>query len=114
MQTFCAAFPILPGKTEAGKEFAKALMGPRRKEFEPALKREGTAKESWFLQKTPQGDFVLVYFEAENVQKSFEILAKSQDPFLRWFKDQAKSISGVNLDQPSTEPPPEQILNVGY
>ena len=114
MQAFCTAFPVLPGKTEAGNDFAKALMGPRRKEFDDALKREGITKESWFLQKTPQGDFVLVYFEAANVEKSFEILAKSQDPFLRWFKDQVRSITGVSLDQPSTEPAPEQILSVGY
>jgi hypothetical protein len=112
MKIFGAAFPILPGKTEAGKEFAKAVMGPRRKEFEEILKKEGITKETWFLQKTPHGDFVVVYFEAADVEKSFEILAKSQDPFARWFREQAKAVSGVDLEQRAE--PPEQIVSVGY
>lgn len=114
MKVFCAAFPVLPGKSEAGKEFAKAVMGPRRKEFEGELKKEGITKESWFLQKTPQGEFVVVYFEATDIEKSFEALAKSQDPFVRWFRDQAKAVTGVDLSQSSGEPPPEQIVSIGY
>jgi hypothetical protein len=112
MQTFCGVFPLLPGKTEAGREFAKACMGPRRAEFAEALKAEGTTKESWFLQKTPKGDMVIVHFEAENVQKSFENLAKSKTPFRVWFKQQVKSVTGVDLEQPSTEPPPEEIVHM--
>lgn len=112
MKVFCAAFPVLPGKTEAGKEFAKAVMGPRRKEFEEQLKKGGTTKESWFLQKTPHGDFVVVYFEAADVEKSFEFLSKSQDPFTRWFRDQAKAVTGVDLQERAE--PPEQIVSVGY
>jgi len=112
MKSFGAAFPVLPGKTEAGKEFAKTCMGPRRAEFADALKRGGIAKESWFLQKTPQGDMVIVYFEAENLEKSFEVLAKSKAPFDVWFKQQVKSVTGVDLEQPSDEPPPEEIVHM--
>ena len=46
MRTFCAAIPLLQGKTEAGREFAKACVGPRRAEFAEALKRQGVKKES--------------------------------------------------------------------
>jgi len=80
MKTFCGAFPLLPGKTETGREFAKACMGPRRTEFAEALKRHGVTKESWFLQKTPQGDMMIVYFEAEDVEKAFETIATSKRP----------------------------------
>lgn len=58
-----------------GKEIAKALMGPGGKEFDDALKGERMTKESSFLQKGSQRDFILVYFEAANVEKSFEIFA---------------------------------------
>ena len=112
MKTFCGAFPLLPGKTEAGREFAKACMGPRRAEFAEALKRQGITKESWFLQKTPKGDMVIVHFEAEDVEKAFETEAKSKDPFMVWFKQQVKSVTGVDLEQPSDEPPPEEIVHV--
>ena len=46
-------------------------MGPRRAEFAEALKRQGVTKESWFLQKTPQGDMVIVHFEADDVEKAY-------------------------------------------
>jgi len=98
MKTFCAAFLVLPGKSEAAKEFAKTLAGPRYREFEGSEERLHVSKEAFFLQKTPQGDFVIVYFEADDV---------------RWFKDQVKEITGVDLDQPGG-PPPEQILAFGY
>lgn len=87
-------------------------MGPRRAEFAEALKRQGVTKESWFLQKTPQGDMVVVYFEAEDLEKTFETEAKSKDPFMVWFKQQVKSITGVDLEQPSDEPPPEEIVHM--
>jgi len=112
MKTFCAAFPLLPGKTEAGKEFAKACMGPRRAEFAEALRTHGVTKESWFLQKTPKGDMVIVHFEAEDVEKTFETMAMEKTPFMVWFKQQVKSVTGVDLEQPSTEPPPEEIVHM--
>jgi len=112
MQTFCAAFPVLPGKTEEGREFAKTCMGPRRAEYAESLKAGGITQESWFLQKTPQGDLVIVYFEAENVEKSFETLAKSKTPFGAWFKQQVKSVTGFDLEQPMTGPPPEEIVHM--
>lgn len=112
MKTFCAAFPILPGRTEAVREMAKAVMGPRRSEYSEALRREGVVHESWFLQKTPQGDVIITYFEADDVQKAFEIQAKSKEPFDVWFKQQVKSVTGFDLEQPSSEPPPEEICHI--
>lgn len=112
MTAFCGAFPILPGKTEAGREFAKTCVGPKRAEFAEALKRRGTTKESWFLQKTPQGDLIIVYFEANDVEKTFEVLAKSKAPFDVWFKQQVKSVTGLDMEQPPSEARPEEIVHM--
>jgi hypothetical protein len=100
MRTFCGAFPLLPGKTEAGREFAEAL------------KRQGVTRESWFLQETPQGDMVVVYFEAQDVEKAFEVQARSKARFEVWFKQQVKSVTGFDLEQPRSESPPEEILQI--
>jgi hypothetical protein len=112
MKTFCGAFPILTGKTEAGREFAKTVMGPKRNEFSQALKKEGISKESWFLQQTPHGDMIIVYFEADDVEKAFEVLANSKDPFFVWFKEQVKSVTGLDLEGPSGGKPPEEIVHM--
>lgn len=112
MQAFCIAIPVLAGNSEAGREFAKTVMGPRFKELDASEKRLKITKEAWFLQKTPQGDLVTVYFETDDVKKSLEEFARSKDPFDRWFKDQVKTITGVDLEQPFEAP--ERILAYRY
>ncbi len=112
METFCGAFPILPGKEQAGKEFGKACMGQRRKECVEYLIRVGITKQSWHTQKMPQGSMVLVYLEASNTAKSFEILAHSKEPFDLWFKEQVLQITGVDLSKPAAGEPPEQIFSM--
>lgn len=55
---------------------------------------------------------VIVHFEAEDLEKTFETEATSKDPFMVWFKQQVKSVTGVDLEQPSDEPPPEEIVHM--
>jgi len=112
MQSFCGAFPVLPGKEQAGRDFAKACMDVRQKECADYLKRVGITKESWHLQKTLMGSFILVYYEAADVAKSFEILAKSKEPFEVWFKEQVLQVTGVDLNKPMEGPPPEQVFSM--
>jgi hypothetical protein len=112
MPSFSGAFPVLPGKEQAAREFGKACMGSRRTECSAYLKRAGITKETWYLQKTPLGSFVLVSFEAPDVIKTFEILAKSKEPFDVWFKEQALQVSGVDLSKPMDGPMPEEIFNM--
>ena len=112
MPSFSGAFPVLPGKEQAAREFGQACMGPRRAECSAYLKRVGITKETWHLQKTPMGSFVLVSFEAPDIMKSFEILAKSTEPFDVWFKQQALQVSGVDLSKSMDGPMPEEIFNM--
>lgn len=56
---------------------------------------------------------MIVYFEAADVKKTFEEFAHSNEPFDRWFKDQVKAITDVDLNQPG-ESAPEQLLAYGY
>jgi len=112
MQPFCGAFPVLPGKSEAAKEFAKTVASARRREYDESLKNQGITREAWFLQTSPKGDLIVVYFEAADVKKALDLLAKSQTPFDRWFKEQARAVTGVDLEQ--VTPPPEMIYSHDY
>jgi len=105
-------FPVLPGNEGAAKQFAEACMGPRRKECVEYLNRVGIIKESWHLQKTPTGSFVVVHFESEDPAKAFKALAESRHPFDLWFKQQALQVSGVDLGKPMEGTPPEEIFNL--
>ena len=112
MKLFSACFPVLPGKEGAAKQFAETCMGPRRNECVDYLRRVGISRESWHLQKTPMGSFVVVHFESEDPAKAFKMLAESSHPFDVWFKQQAFQISGVDLGKPMEGAPPEEIFNL--
>ena len=58
------------------------------------------------------GSFVLVYIEAADPAKSFQILAESKHPFDVWFKDQVMQVSGQDLNKPMQGTPSEQIFNM--
>lgn len=101
-------FPLLPGKREAVAEFAAALIGPRRAEFEAA--QTTVLKESWFLQPSPAGDLLVVHFEAADTAQVMTNLASSDDPFDVWFRDQVKRLSGIDLTE-SLGPLPERVFS---
>ncbi len=113
MAIFAAAFPVLPGKVAAVKQFSKELQ-MKKKEFERSEKRLGVKKESWFLQTSPQGNWIVVHFEAKDVDRALMDFAKSTDPFDVWYKDQVKQVTGMDMAAPPSGPMPELLVSYGY
>jgi hypothetical protein len=110
MAVFNAAFPVLPGKTEQARAFAEEVMGSRRRDFDESQARFGATRETWTLQSSPDGDVVLVYFEAPDIEKGFATLAESNEPFDVWFRQRVQEINGVDLA--AVEGPlPEVVLD---
>jgi len=100
--------PILPGKTDAALAFANALMTERKKDMDVA--QVSVSKESWFLQKTPMGDFIIVYYISPDPDAVHAALAVSEEPFDVWFRAQVLDVTGMDLSTPMTGLP-TQILN---
>jgi hypothetical protein len=111
MTSFASAFPLLPGKAEQWKQFNHEMIGSRRSEFEAFLQRQGVTREVVALQQTPQGDMVVVYFEAPDIAHAFEVLGSSQEPFDVWFREQAKDTTGIDFSQPASGPLPEIYID---
>ena len=111
MAVFNGVFPILPGKEQGGRDFAAACMGERRKGFEAQAARTGLTRETWALQETPMGSFMLVWFEAPDIEKSFTELATSDDEFTIWFRGQVKDVTGVDLGAPPESPLPDVLVD---
>jgi hypothetical protein len=111
MAVFNGAFPILPGKVEAARAFAKDTMSAQRSGYEESQKRGGITRETWSIQETPDGNaFVLVWFESPDPEKSFAELAQESSDFAVWFRQQVKEVSGVDLTEPQ-EGGPELVLD---
>ena len=109
MAVFNGAFPVLPGKTGAARAFASDVAGSRKAEFNDMQKRSGTARETWSLQESPAGAFMLVWFEG-NVEQAFGDLATATDDFTVWFRAQIKGVTGVDMSEPA-EGGPELLLD---
>lgn len=109
MAVFNGAFPINEGKTEDARAFAKAVSGARNAEFKAMQSRAGTTRETWSLQETPAGAFMLVWFEGD-VEKAFTDLATENDDFTVWFRGQIKNLTGLDMSEP-VEGGPELLVD---
>lgn len=110
MGVFNSAFPVLPGKEDAARTFAKELAGPRAEQFAELQASSNTTRETWSLQQTPAGTFVLVWAEGD-VEKAFEDMATSQSDIAIWMRQQILDVTGVDMAAESEDPPPEIIFD---
>src|SRR3954447_7073548 len=103
MGVFNGLFPILEGKEEAGRSFAAETVGARRSGFEALQARSNVTRETWAMQETPMGSFMLVWFEGD-VEKAFTDLATNESEFAVWLRAQVNDITGVDLGKPPDGP----------
>ena len=108
MAVFNGVFPILPGKERGGRDFAATCMGEQRKGFDPQAAKTGITRETWALQETPMGSFMLVWFEAPDIEKTLTELATSGDEFTIWFRGQVERCDRRRPGRPSRKPPPRR------
>lgn len=109
MPAFAIALPLLEGKETVLKQFSDELRGPRKRPFDESEHRLGFPKESWFLQRSQGGNFVIVTFESPDPARALTEFGRSRDPFDVWFKAEVKEITGVDLNGP-LPPPPEEVI----
>ena len=110
MESIIMALPILPGKTEAVKAMFRTVKEQKWADYERVQKKQGIEKERDFLQITPNGNFLLIYIESKDIQKTFDTFTTSKDPFDLWYMDEMKENTGVDFSQPSSEPLPEMLI----
>ena len=111
MASLAFVAPTLPGGTENLKRLAKEIQGDKKAEVEDFHRRMKITTEEWFIQPTPKGDMVIVYLEGEDLAQTFQILAASQEPSDIWLKEQAKSVHGIDFNQPPSAPLPELVYD---
>ena len=109
MPEIAAVYPILPGKTEAWKEFTQEMSGSRKNEHAASRQRLGIRRETAFLQQTPMGDMAIIVTDTDkDVGELFQSLAMSSETFDVWFREKVKELHGLDVTQPPPGPPPEK------
>jgi hypothetical protein len=100
------ALPVLPGKEELDQQTMDEMAGPRRDEYEAALKDAGITRQAIWHQQTPNGTLALVFIEADDVDRA-QRFASSDAAISRWFVEQMQEVHGVDVSQPF--PPVTQV-----
>jgi hypothetical protein len=110
MAVFNGMFPIQAGKEDAARKFAADTIGARRAEFEERQAAASITRETWAMQETPMGSFMLVWFEGD-IEKALGDLAADTSDYATWFKGQVLDITGVDLGAPPDNPPPDVLID---
>jgi len=94
--------PVLPGRDDAGRAFAREAYGTRRSEMTDSRRALGQNLEVATLNVTPMGSLLCAYLEATDPIEANKRFAASARPFDRWFKQELKGIfpPDVDFDQP--------------
>jgi hypothetical protein len=96
------AVPLLPGKAEAVRGWAREAFGSRRQELTESRLALGQTREELFLNSTPAGDVAVAYLEGKDPIGANREFAASAAPYDRWFKDRLKEFFPpfIDFDQP--------------
>ena len=109
MPALTFAVPLLPGSTETWKQAAAEMIGPRKSEYEESRRRMGISREVVSLQRTPEGDYVVVCLEGDDPGGLVGRYLNSDAPFDQWFADTIlKGTHGLDASEPP--PPPNEVF----
>lgn len=109
MPVLAMALPVPPGKTQALEQhIAEAV---EHEDFEDTLKGFGILHESWHIQETPQGDLLIMVFEADDPLAMLGEFSQSEKDLPVMQKAFLKETLGIDLTQPPPGPPSRAIFS---
>jgi hypothetical protein len=100
MDQICLAIPVLPGKSDAARDFFDELETRRKGDYDASERRIGITKEVWYLATLPSGDHLVAYMESQNFGNALAIFSQSQDEFDLWFKRRLADATGIDFNNP--------------
>ena len=89
MAAFAFTLPILPGQDGVVRNIGEALLGSveLQESYEASRITLGIREEKVWVQETPIGQAMVVYWETEDPQRTLRELADSHDEAVERFRD---------------------------
>ena len=103
------AFPLRSARSDL-ESFAAQLRGERAAEAVHFFRQYGVRSESWHLQDTPNGPWVIAITELENPAEAAPRLADAIAGFDVWFKAQVLAVTGIDLNTTPLGPPTTEVF----
>ena len=101
--------PLIPGRTDAGREIAHEAFVTRRAELTESRRALGQNVEVVVVNSTPMGDVTCVYIEGDDPVEGNRGFAASTRPYDVWFRQQLTTIYPPDVDFSQPLPPIVQI-----
>lgn len=98
MSLLVRAFPLQAPREDLDA-FIAALEGERQAERADFYQAHGVSHESWYVQETPTGPWVIGLTQVADVRQAAPQFQSTQTGFTRWFKDRIRNLSGVDPDR---------------
>ena len=107
------AYPMLPRYEAEIRRLAHDLTVPRARDKDDFYLRMGVARETWHLQETSLGHWVIVVTDmaGKQVDTVAREYASSAKDFDRWFKEQVMLITGIDPTITPLGPPTEELFD---
>jgi hypothetical protein len=88
MAAVAFALPILPGQENLVRSMGEAVSGSGelRERYEESRKRLGISEEKVWIQRTPIGQSIIVYWQTEDPQRTLRDMASAQDEVDQQFR----------------------------
>jgi hypothetical protein len=95
------ASPILRGKEDLARQARDEMAGPRRDEYEAALKDAGIKRQAvWHQQMPDGGTLAIVYIEATDPEAPQRFSSSDAD-ISRWFGQRMQEVYGRDFTHPA-------------
>jgi hypothetical protein len=103
------AFPLRAPVADL-QAFAQALAGPRAADAARFYRRYGVERESWHLQHTDRGPWVIAVTELADPTAAAPRYAEATEAFHLWFKAQVERLTGVDPNIAPLGPPTKEVF----
>lgn len=107
MNIYAFAAPVLPGKSDRHREFARSLGS--NAEARAMHDRAGVERLRLYRQETPQGEFAVVVLDCDDGERAVRTLMSGTDEISAWFRSELAEIHGIDAEDPTAVPTPELI-----
>jgi len=104
------AFP-LRGSIFELRAFASELTGTRSADAGQFYRHYGVDHESWHVQETPNGPWVIAVTALADPAEAAPRYADATEAFHVWFKSQVLSLTGIDPNQAPLGPPTTQVFS---
>ena len=103
--------PLQENKVEEWKAWIEECQGPRKDQFDEFEERMGLTSHRVWLARGPQGPMAIVVLDGPGADEFRQTLAKSKEPFDKWFRDHISEFHGVDFSKIAKMEPSELVLD---